>query len=248
MKCTRLIKNLALVCIAISAQFATARADITVFAAASLRGALDEIAALSSEPVTLSYAGSGTIARQVAAGAPADVIVLAHPRWMDWLVQQGVVLPETRFSAANNSLVVIAPKGAQPLQTPNEIMKQLGANRIAMGQHESVPAGIYARDWLVHIGLWGTLKDQLAEVENVRQALALVARRETTFGIVYRSDALAEPLVDIVYNIPAGSHDQITYPAAAITPEGNEFIALLATPKASLLFLEHGFTGPKAIP
>ena len=221
-------------------------ADTTVFAAASLRGALDEIAALGATPVTLSYAGSGTIARQVSIGAPADVVILAHPRWMDWLETRGAVLAGSRRDIANNSLVVIGPNGAIPLTTPTEIPQRLDQGRLAMGQRDSVPAGIYAQTWLETTGLWDRVMDQLAEVENVRLALALVARGETPLGVVYRSDAQAEPRVDVVYNVPETTHDPITYPAAAITEDGRAFLTLLSSPEAAAIFENNGFTIPEA--
>lgn len=246
MKCARHIKKLALICAALFAPVGAVRADVTVFAAASLRGAMDEIAALSDTPVTLSYAGSGTIARQIAQGAPADVVILAHPHWMDWLASNGAILPDSRVVIANNSLVVIGPKNAERITNPGEIQIRLGQGRLAMGQRDSVPAGIYAQQWLENAGLWNTLNTQLAEVENVRFALALVARGETPLGVVYNSDAQAEPKVEVVYNVPEDTHDQIRYPAAAITTEGNNFITLLTTVKASHMLKSHGFTTPKA--
>ena len=216
-------------------------ANTTVFAAASLRGALDEIAALSTTPITLSYAGSGTIARQVSIGAPADVVILAHPRWIDWLEARGAVLAGSRRNVANNSLVLIGLNGSAPFTTPTEIPQRLDQGRLAMGQRDSVPAGIYAQSWLETAGLWDRVMDQLAEVENVRLALALVARGETPLGVVYRSDAQAEPRVDVVYNVPKTAHDPITYPAAAITEDGRAFLTLLSSPEASSIFENNGF-------
>jgi molybdate transport system substrate-binding protein len=247
MKCARHIKKLALVCATLLAQFGTARADITVFAAASLRGALDEIAALSDTPVTISYGGSGTIARQIAQGAPADVVILAHPRWMDWLESQNAILANSRVNIAHNSLVVIGPAGARAITDAREIQTRLEQGRLAIGQRDAVPAGIYTQEWLASIGQWDTLKSQLAEVENARFALALVARAEAPLGVVYRSDAQAEPKVDILYNIPPGAHEKITYPAAATTEDGNIFITLLTSSKATHILETHGFTRLKAM-
>ena len=232
MKCLAPFKVLALICIALAAQTGTTRADVTVFAAASLRGALDEIAALSDTTVTLSYA--------------ADVVILAHPRWMDWLSTSGAIVPNSRSDIAYNSLVLIGPKGAAPLAAPSAIHKRLGQGRLAMGQRDAVPAGIYTQDWLEQTGQWDILKPQLAEVENVRFALALVARGETPLGVVYRSDAQAEPRVDILYNVPENMHDKITYPAATITPKGDEFMALISSPEALDILNSFGFIAPKA--
>jgi molybdate transport system substrate-binding protein len=213
--------------------------NITVFAAASLRGALDEIAQTSSDTVTLSYAGSGSIARQVSLGAPADAVILAHPRWMDWLNDKGII--NTQRDIAHNSLVLIGAKNAPPLLDPANLSKRLDSSRLAMGQHLSVPAGIYAQSWLEHIGQWKTLSTQLAEVENVRLALALVARNEVPLGVVYRSDALADQNVSILYEVPAKTHATITYPASALTPKGAAFVALLTSPQAQAIFKSHGF-------
>jgi molybdate transport system substrate-binding protein len=245
MKCAFHIKILALICAAFTAQSGRAQAETTVFAAASLRGALDEIAALSTTKTTLSYAGSGVLARQVSQGAPADVIILAHPRWMDWLESQGSILPDTRADVASNALVVIGQKGAASISDSTQIPDRLGQGRLAMGQRDAVPAGIYAREWLQSAALWDQLKPKLAEVENVRLALSLVARNEAPLGVVYRSDAHAEPKVDVLFSIPETAHDPIKYPAAAITEKGRGFIDLLTSAQASLIFQSHGFTAPK---
>ena len=240
------IRVLAQVCAVVALPIGAVHADTTVFAAASMRGALDEIAALSTTPITLSYAGSGTIARQVSIGAPADIVILAHPRWMDWLETRGAVLAGSRRDVANNSLVLIGTNGTVPLTTPTEIPQRLDQGHLAMGQRDSVPAGIYAQSWLETTGLWDSVMEQLAEVENVRHALALVARGETPLGVVYHSDARAEPRIDVVYNIPETTHDPITYPAAAITEDGRAFLTLLSSPEAKEIFKNMGFTIPEA--
>tara|TARA_B110000977_G_scaffold121929_1_gene156782 strand:- start:28 stop:531 length:504 start_codon:yes stop_codon:yes gene_type:complete len=165
---------------------------------------------------------------------------------MDWLETRGAVLAGSRRDIANNSLVVIGPNGAVPLTTPTEIPQRLDQGRLAMGQRDSVPAGIYAQTWLETAGLWDRVMDQLAEVENVRLALALVARGETPLGVVYRSDAQAEPRVDVVYNVPKTAHDPITYPAAAITEDGRAFLTLLSSPEVTAIFKNNGFTIPEA--
>jgi len=240
------IRVLAQIFAVVALPIGAVHADTTVFAAASMRGALDEIAALSTTPITLSYAGSGTIARQVSIGAPADIVILAHPRWMDWLETRGAGLAGSRRDIANNSLVLIGTNGAVPLTTPTEIPQRLDQGHLAMGQRDSVPAGIYAQSWLKTAGLWDRVMEQLAEVENVRHALALVARGETPLGVVYHSDARAEPRIDVVYNIPETTHDPITYPAAAITEDGRAFLILLSSPEAKEIFKNKGFTIPEA--
>ena len=235
------IRALAQVLFIVALPVAAVHADTTIFAAASLRGTLDDIAALSRTPVTLSYAGSGTIARQIAIGAPADAVILAHPRWMNWLENRSAVLAGSRRIVASNSLVLIGPNGASPLTTPAEITKRLDQGRLAMGQRDSVPAGIYAQSWLETADVWDRVVDQLAEVGNVRLALALVARSETPLGVVYRSDALAESRVDVVYDVPETAHDPITYPAAAITESGRAFLTILSSPEAITIFQNNGF-------
>lgn len=213
---------------------------VTVFAAASLRGALDEVAAAYDAPVQLSFGGSGTMARQVAAGAPADVVILANTLWMDWLVDQGLV--NKTKSVARNALVVIAAAGTPTLSNTTQLISRLGTDRLAMGQRDAVPAGRYARQWLQAAGLWQNVAGNLAETDNVRAALALVARGEVPFGVVYATDALAEPRVAPVWNIASDLHDPITYPAAALTPEGETFLDHLTGAIAAQIFAAHGFS------
>lgn len=222
-----------------------ARADVTVFAAASLRDVLEE--ALADIPdVRVAYGGSGALARQVAAGAPADVILLAHPVWMDWLVEQGAVAAPDAVDVARNSLVLIGPVGSAPMDAVSVplLFDALQGGRLAMGQRDAVPAGQYAQQWLTRSGAWDALLPQLAETDNVRAALALVATGAAPLGIVYASDALAEPRVAVRWNIDGASHDPIRYVAAALTPEGRKVIDALTTPQAEAIFIRHGFSAP----
>ncbi|MEX3316920.1 molybdate ABC transporter substrate-binding protein [Sulfitobacter sp. PS-8MA] len=219
---------------------AGAEPPVTVFAAASLRGVLEEIAAAFPGPLSLAYGGSGTMARQVAAGAPADVVLLASSDWMDWLEGQGRLQGPSQIFARNR-LVLIAPAGAAPLAEA-EIAPRLGdRGRLAMGQRVAVPAGVYARQWLQQAGLWDALQSRLAETDNVRAALALVARGDAPLGVVYASDARAEPQVEVVMEIPDEAHDPITYPAAALTPEGAALVAFLMSDTAQAILADHGF-------
>ncbi|MFT6089486.1 molybdate ABC transporter substrate-binding protein [Sulfitobacter sp.] len=221
-------------------------AQVTVFAAASLRGALDQVAADFGAPVALSFGGSGTMARQIAAGAPADVVMLANPLWMGWLVENGPAIQNTPIDLLGNSLVLIAPKGTSSIPDPANIAAVLGDGRLAMGQRDAVPAGIYAAEWLKDIGQWDGLQARLAETDNVRSALALVARGDAPLGIVYRTDALAEPDVRVVYDVPTVLHSPITYPAAALTHAGTAFLAHLQTPESRAVFASYGFTPASA--
>ncbi|MCF7748523.1 molybdate ABC transporter substrate-binding protein [Sulfitobacter sp. M39] len=215
--------------------------SVTVFAAASLRGALDEVARGYDGDVALSFGGSGTMARQIDAGAPADVVLLAAPVWMTWLRDRGAVQADAVVDLLGNSLVVIAPADSDIAPDPADLAGALGDARLAMGQRDAVPAGIYAREWLEVTGQWEAIAPRLAETDNVRSALALVARAETPLGIVYRTDALAEPQVRILYDIPQGTHSPITYPAAALSDSGAAFMAHLQSDDARAVFARHGF-------
>ena len=234
-----------LVCAVLMLCAPVAQADppVTVFAAASLKTALDEIAADWQGDVTLSYAGSGAIARQVAQSAPADLVVLANPQWMVWLQDQGVVDPDNTRMILGNTLVVIAPAGHGPVAADQSgvLLQALDGGRLATGQTTSVPAGIYARAWLETAGLWADLSPHLAEAENVRAALAYVARGEAPLGVVYASDAIAEPAVSVVYTVPSDQHPQILYAAAPLTPDGAAFLDFLTTAKARSVFAANGF-------
>lgn len=214
--------------------------SVTVFAAASLRGALDEIADLHDTPVALSFGGSGAIARQVAGGAPADVIVLANREWMAWLASQGHIKQAETRVVAQNRLVVVGPAGSSPLR-PAHLPALLGNNRLAMGQRDAVPAGTYAMEWLKSVGLWQQMQGSLAETDNVRAALALVVRGQAPYGVVYATDARATPEVAIVHDIPPETHSLIAYPAAALTPAGQRFMDLLLSDAARAVFIAHGY-------
>jgi len=216
---------------------------VTVFAAASLRGTLDELAQSYGAPVTLSYAGSGTLARQIAAGAPADVIVLAHSDWAIWLQARGLLLEDTLADVAGGQLVLIGPAGAEPFEVSDAaaLREALKGGRLAIGQRDGVPAGTYARDWLQHLGAWDDLEPHLAETDNVRAALALVAVGAAPLGVVYASDAQAEPRVASLYAIPPQTHAPIRYPAAALTEAGRDFVSLLQSPQSAETFARHGF-------
>ncbi|WP_241434500.1 molybdate ABC transporter substrate-binding protein [Sulfitobacter noctilucae] len=216
-------------------------AQTTVFAAASLRGVLEEISQENQVDFVMSFGGSGTMARQVAAGAPADLVVLANEEWMDWLETQGIGAMGAAKVVAQNALVVIAPAGTPPLDAPKDLHSLLKGERLAMGQRDAVPAGNYARQWLETVGLWQALNTQLAETDNVRAVLLLVARGQTPAGVVYATDAAAEPAVDVIYEIPADHHAPIRYLAAALTPAGESALDQLGTTSAARIFAAHGF-------
>ena len=242
MKTSRWIKGLPAV-LFLAFWACVAGADpLRVFAAASLQGPLDRISETWTAEVRISYGGSGAIARQISLGAPADVVLLANTKWMTWLSDRQPTAASPR-DLVGNRLVLIGPAGALPLQqaTAEGLSTRLDGQRLAMGQHQSVPAGIYGQAWLERVGAWNTLRTQLAETENVRAALTLVARAEVPLGIVYASDAAAaQEDVTVVYDIPSDLHASIRYPAAAITERGIAFLAHLAANTDE--FVAAGFT------
>ncbi len=218
---------------------------MTVFAAASLNEALQSALADYPRETRLSVGGSGAIARQVVQGAPADVVILANPAWMDWLETHNVIQPGTRTIPIANRLVLVGPFGALPLADLNleTIQHRLGdSSRIAIGEHRSVPAGQYAKEWLETQNLWADLVPRLAEVDNVRAALALVSRGEVPLAIVYASDLVASAdRVVPVWNIPNDKQPDIRYSIAAITQEGAALAQYLSGPVARQHFLKFGF-------
>jgi len=226
-----------------SATVAQAENGTVVFAAASLRDVMADIAALYPYDLAVSLGGSGLLARQIGEGAPADVAFLANTGWMDWLEEQGVVDPARRVALVGNALVLIAPTDAPNLAAAHAdaLLARLDGGRLAIGQTQGVPAGIYGRMWLETSGLWDALVPHLAETDNVRAALALVARGEAPLGVVYATDAAAEPGVRVVYEVPAGMHDAIVYPAAALTDAGAQVMEFLQGAKAREVFEKHGF-------
>lgn len=227
---------------------------LTVFAAASLKESMDQAATLYGEttgqPVRVSYAGSSALARQIEQGAPADVFVSADLDWMDALQDKGLADTATRTDLLGNTLVLVAPKGsaaaAVQLHGGIDLLPLLGNDgRIAMALTDSVPAGKYAKAALQSLGMWRALQARTAEAENVRAALLMVARTETPIGVVYGSDAKAEPRVKVLGIFPADSHPPIVYPAARLArsthAQGADFVQWLQTPAAAKIFRAHGF-------
>ncbi len=222
------------------------RPPLTVFAAASLGEALASVVADWPGEVSLSLGGSGAIARQVDQGAPADVVLLANVDWMGWLEDRGRLVAGSRRSPLGNEIVLVGPPGASPLAslTPDSVVQRLGPRgRIAIGEHRSVPAGQYARAWMEQQGLWEPLRPYLAEVENVRAALALVSRAEVALAIVYTSDVVASPdSATAVWTIPPTEQPEILYSMAALTPEGVALVEWLASADALAEFERFGFS------
>jgi molybdate transport system substrate-binding protein len=231
---------------------AAARAgQITVFAAASLKTAMDRIAAdwkaETGNSAVISYAGSSQLARQIRQGAPADVFISADEAWMNALQKAGLIQPATRRDLLGNRLVLVAPKGTAKVAIAKgfDLAGLLGQNRLAMALVDSVPAGKYGKAALISLGIWKAVEPKVAQADNVRAALALVATDEAPYGITYATDAAAEPRVTIVGTFPATSHPPIIYPAAltkAAKGPAAAFLAYLGTPRAAAEFNGQGFT------
>ncbi len=231
----------------------TALADTTVFAAASLRNALNEIReariAQSGGRVIVSYAASSALARQIEKGAPADIFISADQTWMDYLAQRRLIIEKSRVNLLRNELVLIAPVSAKPsvieLKKGVQLGQLLGKDRMAMADPDHVPAGKYGKQALESLGLWPQVAGRLARGENVRTALNYVARAETPLGIVYRTDAAAEARVKVIAAFAADSHPPIVYPAALLAPGRNTdaaaFLAYLRSDAAAAIFRKHGF-------
>lgn len=226
---------------------------LLVFAAASLKNALDAVnlhyAQLTGHRAVISYAGSSALAKQIAAGAPADLFISANIGWMDYLQRRHLIRSATRRALLGNHLVLVAPRDG-PLRhvvvRPGfPLLKLLGGGRLAMAQTNAVPAGIYGEAALKTLGVWSAVESRIAQAENVRAALALVARGEAPLGIVYKTDAAVEPNVRIVGTFPDDTHPPIIYPAAVTAvsrdPQAARFLAYLESAQARPLFARAGF-------
>jgi len=234
-----------------AAQGASAPPDLVVLAASSLTDALNDIGpaftAATHQGVKLSYAASSALARQVEAGAPADVFMSADTDWMDYLQTRNLIDIKTRRNVLGNRLVLISPADSTvtiKIAPHFALAKLLGDGRLATGNPDSVPVGKYAKSALTKLGVWSEVQDKIAAADNVRAALALVARGEAPLGIVYRTDALIEKKVRIVADFPASSHEPIVYPAAATArdPVGAaDFVKFLSSPTARAIFAKYGF-------
>lgn len=224
----------------------SARAEeVTVFAAASLKTALDEIAQewqqSSGDTLAISYAGSSQLARQIQQGAPADMFISAAVDWMGTLEADGLVIDGTRRDLLGNTLVLVGAAGSPPVD-PAALPEVLGEEKLAMALVDSVPAGVYGKQALTSLGIWDTVAPSVAQAENVRAALALVATGEAPFGIVYASDAVAETGVSVVATFPETSHEPIIYPAALIGgADGQALLDHLSSPEAAAIFKAQGF-------
>ena len=227
--------------------------DILVFAAASLKNALDEAAAQwqreSGKKVVISYAASNTLIKQIEQGAPADMFISADLDWMDYGQQKGLIKPDTRSNLLGNRLVLIAPKDSNisaNIQPGFDLAALLKGGRLAMGNVDAVPAGKYGKASLEKLGAWDGVKDKIAQAESVRAALLLVARGEAPLGIVYQTDAAADPTVKIVGTFPENSHPPIIYPIALTkdsnNPDARALLNFIRSAAARPIFERQGFT------
>ncbi len=249
-----LVAALALLVIAGGVVPAARADDVVVFAAASLKEALDAINAdrqkASGKHATISFAASSALAKQIEAAAPADVFISADLDWMDYLDKKDLIARDTRKNLLGNALVLVAPADANPspvdIKADFPLAKLLNGGKLAMADPHAVPAGKYGKAALTKLGVWDSVSGSVAAAENVRACLLLVARGEAPYGIVYKTDAAIEPRVKIVGTFPADSFPPITYPvaetAASKNPDAPAFIAYLGSPDATKRFEHYGFT------
>ncbi|CDZ56927.1 molybdate ABC transporter substrate-binding protein [Neorhizobium galegae] len=232
---------------------AAAQEKVTVFAAASMKNALDNAnkawAAQGGGQVTVSYAASSALAKQIESGAPADIFISADLDWMKYLSDKKLVREDTRLNWLGNRIVLVAAKDtAKPvdIRPGVDLAGLLKGGRLAMGEPNAVPAGKYGRASLEKLGLWSSVEKSLASAESVRAALAFVSRGEAPYGIVYQTDAAADPGVAIVGTFPADTHPPIIYPIATLSESKSKdapaYLGYLTSDKAAPFFEKEGFT------
>lgn len=245
-----LVLSLALLPLAAQAE------SLLVFAAASLKPALERILATpdgsATDTVTASYAASSQLARQIEAGAPAAVFISADQDWMDHLAARGLVVADSRVDLLGNSLVLVAPRSSTlriAIAPGFDLAAALGKDgHLALAQPDSVPAGKYAKAALRSLGAWDAVEARIVAAENVRAALNFVARGEAPLGVVYRSDTVSESSVRVLGEFPAHTHAPIVYPVAIIagrdTAAARRLLERLRAPAQQAIFREHGFDAP----
>lgn len=230
-----------------------AQDKVTVFAAASMKNALDSLNAEwtkeTGNETTVSYAASSALAKQIEAGAPADVFISADLAWMDYVADKKLVKDGTRSNLLGNRIVLVAPadKAKQvEIKKDFDLAGLVGDGRLAMGAVDSVPAGKYGKAALEKLGVWSSVEKKVAGAESVRAALLLVSRGEAPYGIVYQTDAAADPGVAIVGTFPEDSHPPIIYPVAVLSssasPAASAYLDFLKSAKAKPFFEKQGFT------
>ena len=232
---------------------AAAADKIVVFAAASMKNALDNMdAAFTKETgkeVTVSYAASGALAKQLENGAPADIFISADTQWMDYATQKKLIKDGTQVNLFGNALVLVAAKDKAKtveIKQGMDLAGLLGDGRLAMGEPATVPAGKYGQSALQKLGLWSSVEKKVAGAESVRAALALVSRGEAPYGIVYQTDVASDPGVAVAGTFPEDSHPPIIYPAAITAesknPEAQAYFDYMKSSKAAPFFEHEGFT------
>jgi molybdate transport system substrate-binding protein len=248
----RLFAAFAILCGLVSSPAVAEDKSLTVFAAASMKNALDDIdaayTAKTGVKVSASYAASSALAKQIEQGAPADIFASADTDWMDYAIGKKDINEPTRVNLLGNSIVLIAPKDSKidnvTISQGFDLGKLAGDGKIATADVKSVPVGKYAKASLEKLGAWTAAEPKFAMTENVRAALALVARGEAVLGIVYSTDAKVEPGVKIVGTFPADSHPAIIYPVAATSTakaEAADYLGFLRTSVAKAIFEKYGF-------
>ena len=236
-----------------AAPSARAADEVTVFAAASLKNALDAVngacAADVGETATISYAASSALAKQIEEGAPADIFMSADLDWMKYLSDKKLIKADSETRLLGNTIVLVAPKDSAAAATiaPNfDLAGLLGDGKLAMGDVKAVPAGKYGKAALESLGVWASVEGEVAQAENVRAALKLVSTGEAALGIVYQTDANAEKGVKVVGTFPEGTHAPIIYPVAQTAGSKDDdapaFLKCLQTAKAKAIFEEQGFS------
>jgi molybdate transport system substrate-binding protein len=228
-------------------------AEIVVFAAASLKEALDQAAKVyqgeSGDTLKISYAASSALAKQIESGAPASVFISADLDWMDYLQQRNLIQTATRKNLLGNRLVLAAPADTDTkidIKPGFDLSGALKGGHLAMADPDSVPAGKYGKAALEKLGVWGTVAGSVARADNVRASLLLVSRREAPLGIVYATDVAADPGTKVVGTFPADTHPPIVYPIAltkdATEPSAAKLLAFLSSAQAKPIFEKQGFT------
>ncbi len=233
----------------------SAMAKVTVFAAASMTNALQQVAddyqkVKPSEEVVFSFASSSVLAKQIEQGAPADIFVSADLKWMDYVAEKDAIVKDSRAILVGNSLVMIAPKDSKidSVDLSNDKwQKALDGHFLAVGDPDHVPAGKYAKTALTHLGQWSSVESKLARANNVRAALALVEQAESPLGVVYGTDAAASQKVKVVATFPEDSHPPVEYPVALIkdhdSADAKAFLDYLKSDEAKKVLISFGFTG-----
>ena len=241
------------VALSVFARPANAADEVTVFAAASLKNALDAVSEAwktdTSYETAISYAASPALAKQIENGAPADVFISADLDWMKYLTGKKLVTPGTEVKLLGNQIVLIAPSDSRVEATIKKdfpLATLLAGGKLAMADVKAVPAGKYGKAALQSLGVWSSVEASVAQAENVRAALKLVAAGEAALGIVYATDAKSEPKVKVVGTFPQESHPPVIYPVAVIAASKNAgataFVAYLQSAKAQAIFKDQGFT------